>query len=184
MPGQKKPTRWTADDIVSGFNSEATQQIPWGYGLMRGPAGQNSYVLPSGASGAMEVTGLNVFQPGRVLAPATPIPTATSPATWAPRASCPRAPCKSAVRGPLPGPRRGDGCKRAIAASAVSSRPGALFPPGIWGGTNLGGSYVARLHGARHFPLGHVYVGRRCDESRAVRGRLHHQAGLSEEQGQ
>ena len=47
-------------DIVSGFSQEAVNQIPFGYGLMKGP-NPDGYQLPTGASGTVEIVGLSVF---------------------------------------------------------------------------------------------------------------------------
>lgn len=58
--GQIADSNWVLD-IVSGFSAEASAQIPFGFGLMALSGVPDSYVLPSGASGTMEIQGISVL---------------------------------------------------------------------------------------------------------------------------
>jgi len=138
LPGQVADSMDT-NDIVSGFNSEASNQLPWGYGLMRGPAGQNSFVLPSGASGTMEVSGLNVFSAAHQRA-GNADPNGNFSGDMGASGLLPKASLQVGIRGRFIVPventvQPGDRAFcRVVATGALTN--------GIWSGTNMGGSYV------------------------------------------
>lgn len=50
-----------ATDIVSGFNKEATAQIPFGYGVRNNGNSADGYLLATGFSTVVDVNGLSVF---------------------------------------------------------------------------------------------------------------------------
>lgn len=124
-------------DIVSAYSQEATAQIPFGVGLMKGSVAQAA-LLPSGVSGTMEIYGLNVYAPrmragaadaagnfvgdlgASGLLPKAPIELGRAGRFWVP--------VEAAVR---------DGDRAYCRVTAT----GALNP-GSWAGTNYGGSYV------------------------------------------
>ncbi len=123
-------------DIVSGFN-EATTQIPFGYGLRQGAA-ERQYVLPTGFSTTFELVGLAVHSydhaPAGTADPAgaftgdlggsgllqyASMDVARKGRFWVPVEQAVRIQDRAWVRG--------------IATGTLT--------PGIWNGTNLGGSY-------------------------------------------
>lgn len=127
-------------DIVSGFNAEASAQIPFGYGLMKAPNGaQDSYVLPTGPSGTMEIAGLNVFSLTHVRAGAVDAAGVFAGDLGA-SGLLPKAGMQVARQGRFWVPvdydvRNGDRAFCRVTATGAQT-------PGSWVGTNLGGSYV------------------------------------------
>lgn len=125
-------------DIVSGFSQEASNQIPFGFGVMKGPT-PDGYVLPSGASGTMEVVGLSVFSLYHGYAGAAASDGSNSGDMGA-SGLLPLASLEIGRKGRYLVPvetavRNGDRpyC-RVVSTGALSN--------GAWVGSNLGGSYV------------------------------------------
>lgn len=126
-------------DIVSGFNKEPVDQIPFGYGVMRHATVVDGYVLPSGPSGSMEIAGPSVFSLYHNRA-GTADPAGNFSGDMGASGLLPNSSMQILRRGRILAPveatvQNGDRpfC-RTVPTGALSR--------GVWGGTNLGGSYV------------------------------------------
>lgn len=126
-------------DVVSGFNKD-TQQIPFGYGVMKfGDVDGRGYQLPTGASGTMEVTGVNAFSYYHNRAGSAD-PNGNFSGDMGSSGLLPNASLQILRRGRVLVPvestvQPGDRAFcRVVATGALSQ--------GSWIGTNLGGSYV------------------------------------------
>ena len=125
-------------DVVSGFSQEATAQIPFGYGLMKGVT-PDGYVLPTGASGTMEVVGLSVFSTSHSRA-GNPDPNGLYSGDMGASGLLPKSSMQVGRRGRFLVPVESNVVNgdRAYCRTVAT---GALTQ-GSWVGTNLGGSYV------------------------------------------
>lgn len=125
-------------DIVSGFNLD-TAQIPFGHGVMKSAAHPDGYVLPTGASGSMEVSGLSVFDLYHVRA-GNIDPSGFYSGDLGASGLLPRASMQIGREGRYLAPvadnvANGDRPFCFVVATGTRSQ-------GLWAGTNYGGSYV------------------------------------------